>query len=38
MRSLEEMRPKIVELTGAKLDLAEKVESLEHNLRTAIQL
>ena len=33
MRSLEEMRPKIVELTGAKLDLAEKVESLEHNLR-----
>ena len=34
MRSLEEMRPKIVELTGAKLDLAEKVESLEHNLRS----
>jgi len=33
MRSLEEMRPKIVELTGAKLDLAERVESLEHNLR-----
>ena len=33
MRSLEEMRPKIVELTGAKLDLAEKVESLEHKLR-----
>ena len=33
MRSLEEMRPKIVELTGAKLDLAEKVESLEHSLR-----
>lgn len=33
MRSLEEMRPKIVELTGAKLDLAEKVETLEHNLR-----
>jgi myosin protein heavy chain len=34
MRSLEEMRPKIVELTGAKLDLAEKVESLEHSLRS----
>lgn len=34
MRSLEEMRPKIVELTGAKLDLAEKAESLEHNLRS----
>ena len=33
MRSLEEMRPKIVELTDAKLDLAEKVESLGHNLR-----
>ena len=33
MRSLEEMRPKIVELTGSKLDLAQKVESLEHNLR-----
>ncbi|KAF9486371.1 hypothetical protein BDN70DRAFT_926625 [Pholiota conissans] len=33
MRSLDEMRPKIVELTGAKLDLAEKVESLEHTLR-----
>ena len=34
MRSLEEMRPKIVELTGTKLDLAEKVETLEHNLRS----
>jgi chromosome segregation ATPase len=33
MRSLDEMRPKIVELTGAKLDLAERVESLEHTLR-----
>lgn len=33
MRSLDEMRPKIVELTGAKLDFAEKVESLEHTLR-----
>ncbi|KDR85624.1 hypothetical protein GALMADRAFT_52935, partial [Galerina marginata CBS 339.88] len=27
------MRPKIVELTAAKLDLAEKVEGLEHTLR-----
>lgn len=32
MRSLEEMRPKIVELTDAKLDLGEKVESLEKAL------
>ncbi|KJA19779.1 hypothetical protein HYPSUDRAFT_1094472, partial [Hypholoma sublateritium FD-334 SS-4] len=28
------MRPKIVELTGAKLDLAEKVESLKHTVRS----
>lgn len=28
MRSLDEMRPKIVELTGAKLDLTEKVDNL----------
>ena len=28
MRSLEEMRPKIVELTDTKLDLSEKLESL----------
>lgn len=32
MRSLEEMRPKIVELTDAKLDLGEKVGSLENAL------
>ena len=32
MRSLDEMRPKIVELTDAKLDLQEKVERLERNL------
>ncbi|CCM03768.1 uncharacterized protein FIBRA_05915 [Fibroporia radiculosa] len=30
MRSLDEMRPKIVELTDAKLELGEKVESLEN--------
>lgn len=29
MRSLDEMRPKIVELTDAKLDLSDKVESLQ---------
>jgi chromosome segregation ATPase len=29
MKSLEEMRPKFVELTGAKLELGEKVGSLE---------
>ncbi|KIY46333.1 hypothetical protein FISHEDRAFT_47472, partial [Fistulina hepatica ATCC 64428] len=29
MRSLDEMRPKIVELTGAKLELVEKVDELE---------
>jgi len=34
MRALDEMRPKIVELTGAKLELAEKVESLEHTIRS----
>lgn len=34
MRALDEMRPKIVELTGAKLDLAERVESLEHTVRS----
>lgn len=33
MRSLDEMRPKIVELTAAKLELGEKVDGLEHALR-----
>ncbi len=33
MRSLEEMRPKIVELTGAKLELSEKVSGLESEVR-----
>lgn len=33
MRSLDEMRPKIVELTGVKLDLGEKVERFERTLR-----
>ncbi|KAF8640607.1 hypothetical protein AX17_000268 [Amanita inopinata Kibby_2008] len=33
MRSLDEMRPKIVELTSEKLNLTEKVESLELSLR-----
>jgi chromosome segregation ATPase len=33
MRSLDEMRPKIVELTGAKLELGDKIEGLEHTLR-----
>ncbi|PSS29717.1 hypothetical protein PHLCEN_2v2865 [Hermanssonia centrifuga] len=33
MRSLEEMRPKIVELTDVKLDLGEKVESLGRTLK-----
>lgn len=32
MRALDEMRPKIVELTGAKLELAEKVEDLERTI------
>ncbi|KAH9949368.1 hypothetical protein B0H21DRAFT_838761 [Amylocystis lapponica] len=34
MRSVDEMRPKIVELTDAKLELGEKVESLENALRS----
>lgn len=33
MLSLDTMRPKIVELTDAKLELAEKIENLEHTLR-----
>jgi chromosome segregation ATPase len=33
MRSLDEMRPKIVQLTGEKLDLGEKISALEHALR-----
>lgn len=33
MRSLDEMRPKIVELTGDKVELGNKVDSLEHALR-----
>ncbi|KII94027.1 hypothetical protein PLICRDRAFT_36258 [Plicaturopsis crispa FD-325 SS-3] len=33
MRSLDEMRPKIVELTDTKLELVEKVASLEQALR-----
>lgn len=33
MRSLDEMRPKIVELTGDKVELGEKIASLEHALR-----
>ncbi|KAF5385243.1 hypothetical protein D9615_001137 [Tricholomella constricta] len=35
MRSLDEMRPKIVELTGAKLDLTETVSSLELDLQNS---
>ena len=34
IRSLDEMRPKIVELTGTKLELSERVGSLEHALRS----
>ncbi|KAF9469728.1 hypothetical protein BDZ94DRAFT_1151170, partial [Collybia nuda] len=34
MRSLDEMRPKIVELTGVKLELAERIDGLEHALRS----
>jgi chromosome segregation ATPase len=34
MRSLDEMRPKIVELTGVKLDLSEKMDSLERALKS----
>jgi predicted nucleic acid-binding Zn-ribbon protein len=33
MRSLDEMRPKIVELTGDKVELGNKIDSLEHALR-----
>lgn len=33
MRSLDEMRPKIVELTGVKLELGEQIESLERTLK-----
>lgn len=33
MQSLDEMRPKIVELTGVRLDLSEKVGTLESALR-----
>lgn len=33
MRSLDEMRPKIVELTDIKLELTEKVNSLDNSLR-----
>ncbi|KAG6842380.1 hypothetical protein C0991_007510 [Blastosporella zonata] len=33
MRALEEMRPKIVELTGEKLELTETISSLEQELR-----
>jgi myosin protein heavy chain len=33
LQTLDEMRPKIVELTGTKLDLSEKVETLESALR-----
>ncbi|KIL71612.1 hypothetical protein M378DRAFT_174842 [Amanita muscaria Koide BX008] len=35
MRSLDEMRPKIVELTSEKLNLTEKVESLQHSLHNS---
>lgn len=34
MRSLEEMRPKIVELTDTKLDLGDRVENLSKAVRT----
>jgi myosin protein heavy chain len=34
MRSLDEMRPKIVELTGVKLELGEKVDSLQYTIRS----
>lgn len=34
MRSLDEMRPKIVELTSIKAELGEKLDSLEHALRS----
>ena len=34
MQSLEEMRPKIVELTSVKLELMEQIEGLEHEKRS----
>lgn len=34
MRSLDEMRPKIVELTDAKLQLSEKADSLENTVQS----
>ncbi|KAF7307296.1 hypothetical protein MIND_00523600 [Mycena indigotica] len=34
MRSLDEMRPKIVELTGAKLELGERIDGLQHTIRS----
>ncbi|KAI0783366.1 hypothetical protein C8Q75DRAFT_444278 [Abortiporus biennis] len=34
MKSLDEMRPKIVELTNEKLDLADKVDSLQSALKS----
>jgi chromosome segregation ATPase len=34
MRSLDEMRPKIVELTGVKLELGEQVDALEQAMRS----
>lgn len=34
MRSLDEMRPKIVELTGVKLELGDRVENLENVVRS----
>ncbi|PPQ72465.1 hypothetical protein CVT24_003089, partial [Panaeolus cyanescens] len=33
MQALDEMRPKIVELTGIKLELSEKIATLEHTVR-----
>ena len=32
MRSVNEMRPKIVELTSSKLELSERIQSLEHTI------
>jgi len=34
VQSLEEMRPKIVELTAAKVELLEQIESLEHDKKS----
>ncbi|EGO05255.1 hypothetical protein SERLA73DRAFT_82847, partial [Serpula lacrymans var. lacrymans S7.3] len=34
LRSLDEMRPKIVELTAEKVDLMEKVNGVEHELKS----